>query len=186
MLKKINRNICICIKCNKEKLHFGNKMCSACLRNTKRKTKPSFYLGTCYSEISRRCKTYDPLRPNYYGKTKCSREEFFNRFIEDKTFLKLFKGWQKSFFKRGFAPSIDRIDVNGNYTIDNLQFLRHDFHNKKDQGFHYKLYKNNKFIKDFESQADLADFLKLHKSILCNKLKITNNIKNYRIERINV
>ena len=126
------RKTIICKRCNKDKLNFGLGMCSACLRHTKRETRPSFYLGTCYSEMSRRVKTFDPLRPKYFGKKKCTKEEFMNRFLNDKTFLKLYKGWQDSGFQRRFSPSIDRIDNNGDYLLDNLQFLVHTENTGKD------------------------------------------------------
>lgn len=119
------RKICICIKCNKESPHFGLGMCSPCLRKTKRETRPSFYLGTCYSEIKRRCKHKDPLRPNYVGKKFCTKQEFFDKFLNDSQFLSLFENWRNSGFKRGEAPSIDRIDNQGDYLIGNLQFIKH-------------------------------------------------------------
>lgn len=128
----------ICLRCNEYKMHFGLNMCSACLRHTKRETRPSFYLGTCYSEITRRCKHKDPLRIKYQGKKYCTKKEFFDRFLNDQDFLILYKGWQASNFQRGFAPSIDRIDNNGDYNIENLQFLLHsentgkDSHNQKE------------------------------------------------------
>lgn len=50
--KSCTRKTITCSRCKKEKIHFGNGMCSACLRRTKRETKPRFYIGTCYSEMS--------------------------------------------------------------------------------------------------------------------------------------
>lgn len=131
-MSKHGRKMVVCKRCDKYKLHFGLDMCSACLRRTKRETKPSFYLGTCYSELSRRVKTFDPLRPNYYGKKKCTKEQFINKFLNDKDFLKLYKQWQDSGFKRKSAPTIDRIKNNLNYKLDNLRFISHYENSTKD------------------------------------------------------
>lgn len=131
-MKSKGRKVCICKRCGKESLHFGLGMCSSCLRKTKRETKPSFYLGTCYSEIKRRCSHKDILRPNYFGKNFCTREEFFNKFLTDDNFLLLFDNWRNHNFKRGEAPSIDRIDNNGDYSIENSQFIKHSENTGKD------------------------------------------------------
>lgn len=128
-----DRKICICSRCNKEKLHFGLGMCSACLRRTKRETKPSFYLGTCYSEMSRRIKTFDKLRPNYFGKQICTKEEFIQKFIDNVEFLTQYKIWQESGFKRKYAPSIDRINNELDYTLDNIQFISQSYNGVKDK-----------------------------------------------------
>lgn len=179
MNKSRQRKTVKCRSCDKEKLHFGLGMCSACLRNHKRKTRPSFYLGTCYSEMSRRVKTYDPKRPNYFGKKKCTREEFINRFIDDNIFLELYKGWQKSNYERGEAPSIDRINDKGDYTLDNLQFIKHRKNAKKDN---YR-----QFIvadKKFYSLLDLSKFIGMDNDQLRHKLKKTNTINGYEIEEV--
>ena len=71
----------ICKECKVEKEHFGLQMCSPCLRKTKRQTKPSFYLGTQYSEIKRRC-THPNLKKRYYqGRKFCSKQEYIDKFI---------------------------------------------------------------------------------------------------------
>lgn len=156
-------------------MHFGLNMCSPCLRRTKRETKPSFYLGTCYSEMTRRCKHFDIVRPKYVGKNICTKEEFINRFLNDPTFLELFKGWQESGFKRGDAPSIDRIDNNGSYLIDNLQFLKHSDHNSK-------THKNKITDREFRSQPVIDNLGIRYESITeCakkNKVSV-DNIKKY-------
>lgn len=131
-MKKSGRKTIICSRCSKKKLSFGLGMCSSCLRRTKRETRPSFYLGTCYSEMCRRVNHFDLLRPKYFGKKICTKEQFFNRFLNDRVFLDLFKNWQENNFVRRESPSIDRIDNDGDYCIDNLQFLKHTENTGKD------------------------------------------------------
>ncbi len=158
--KIVGRKLVICSVCNKEKLNFGFNKCSACLRNWKRKNKPSFYLGTCYSEISRRTKTFLKTHPNYYGLEKCTREEFISKFKNDRNFLKQWNIWKENDFKRGFAPSIDRIDSNKGYTLDNLQFLSNIENARKEFGYPVKLkYNDTEVI--FDSYQLAANFLKI-------------------------
>ncbi len=38
-------------------------------------------------------------------------------------FTEVYNQWAKSGFKRNLTPSIDRIDSNGSYTVDNIQWL---------------------------------------------------------------
>jgi hypothetical protein len=57
------------------------------------------------------------------GKEYCTKSEFMGKFLTDEVFLKQYKKWQKSEYQRKSAPSIDRINEDIGYTIDNLQFL---------------------------------------------------------------
>lgn len=175
---KSRRKTVNCSRCNKYKLHFGKGMCSACLRRTKRENNPKFYLGTCYSELSRRCKTYDPLRPNYYTLNKCSKEEFFSKFLNNKLFLKLYKNWQDSKFKRKMSPTIDRIDNTKGYTIDNIRFIDHFENTGKDSRKKCAILKNDKIIKTFKSQRDLADYLNITPATVCKNIKLNKKYKN--------
>ncbi len=176
------RKMVDCSDCNASKEHFGLGRCSACLRKYKRRTRPSFYLGTCYSEISRRIRTYDPLRPNYYNKDKCTKDEFFSKFLEDSTFLNLFKSWQLSGFRRGEAPSIDRIDRTLGYTLDNMRFIKQNINScKEDKKMVYIETSQGRLV--LESQKSLADFLGVSPAMVCKKLK-SGKIKGYKIGRV--
>jgi len=159
-----------CIKCQKEKKHFGKGMCSACLRNTKRQTMPHFYLQTCYSELSRRVKTFDPLRPNYYGLNKCTKSEFLNKFLTDSEFLRLYKNWQISGYKRRHSPSIDRINNSLGYTLDNIRFILHTENSGKDDRLPIEFYNGLNWLK-FDSQKQLSNYLNLSASAVCKALK---------------
>ena len=173
----------ICLKCNKEKEHFGLKMCSACLRHYKRQTRPSFYLATCYSELCRRIKTYDPLRPNYFGKEKCSKKEFISKFINDWNFHKIYELWQNSGYKRKYAPSIDRIDFNKGYTLDNMVFIPQNINSNKEKKIKILLEKDG-YEFCFESCSLAARFLGLNPSYFCRIRKQSNNYNGYNINEL--
>lgn len=161
-------------------------MCSACLRRTKRETKPSFYLGTCYSEMSRRVKTYDPLRPNYFGKGKCSKEEFINAFVNNEQFLNIYKEWQTNNFQRKYAPSIDRIDNSKGYTLDNLQFIPQRINSVKDVKIKVNV-DDGKTIIEFDSQQAAADHIGIWEKAISRGLSENTifQIKGYKIWRVN-
>lgn len=174
------RTLIICKICDKEKIHYGLNMCSACIRNYKRKTRPSFYLGTCYSEITRRCKTKTVIRPNYYGKKYCTKEEFVNKFLTNEAFLKQYEIWQKSGFKRGFAPSIDRIDNDGDYTLDNLRFISNIENGIKDRV--KKVYQYNKkrvMVRSYESLKEACSLNNVPVHILFNRIHSGELYNNY-------
>lgn len=174
------RKLVICSVCEKEKLNFGFNMCSACLRHHKRKTRPSFYLGTCYSELSRRIKTYDEQRPNYFGRTKCTREEFIDAFINDENFLKQYKIWQENEYQRGFAPSIDRIDNLKDYTLDNLRFIDNVENGVKDKRKPLTI-KKGEISHTFRSMSEAADFIGVGCSNMTRGIKTNKKVKGWSL-----
>jgi len=176
-MKKVGRRMVGCSVCKKHKLNFGLNMCSACLRNYKRKTRPSFYLGTCFSEITRRCVTYDPKRPQYYGKKFCDREVFINSFVGDSEFLRLYKIWQSNDYQRKFAPSIDRIDNSKDYVMSNLRFITHYENSTKDAKIAVELLDNGIKIGEFDSITACAEFLNCKGPSLSRAMKANRKYK---------
>jgi hypothetical protein len=178
----LGRREVACKVCNKLKPNYGFGMCSACLRLHKRRTRPSYYLNTCYGEMKRRVNTYDELRPNYYGLEICSKEEFRNKFDNDPEFMRLYKEWQDSGFKRASSPSIDRIDNTVGYILTNMRFIRHGVNSLKDKLRSCYIIDNNIRI-DFNTQKDLADYLNVTPSIICVALKNGKKVKGFEIGR---
>ena len=175
------RKIIICSRYDKEKQHFGKGMCSPCLRQVKRRTKPSFYLGTCYSEIKRRCTHKHKTRNNkYFGMKYPTKVEFVERFINDIEFLDQYKKWQDGDFKRGLAPSIDRIDNELEYDIDNLRFIDNVTNGTKDCSMEVAAYKEGKLIDVYESMNEAA------RQTGCNPGSVHASInKGYKIKGYN-
>jgi hypothetical protein len=72
----------------------------------------------------------------YYANRKCgfSLNEF-ERWVKKNwdSYLSLHKVWLESGFKRGFVPSLDRIDNKVDYQLDNLQFLTLSENLRKDK-----------------------------------------------------
>lgn len=116
--------------------------------------------------MSRRVKTFDPKRPNYFGKDICTKEEFIGKFLEDPEFLRLFVNWQQNEFKRKFAPSIDRIDNEKGYKIDNLRFTSHYENSTKDTKIACRAFLNGELMSEFESQKECAKYIGIQESTL--------------------
>lgn len=62
-------------------------------------------------------------RPQYTGLPIADRDEFINWAMGNAEFHKLFAAWLKAGCPRRLAPSIDRIDPNKGYTLDNVRYL---------------------------------------------------------------
>lgn len=96
------------------------------------RTNPDRYLKHKYYMIRRRCTHETKGHRAYLGREYLSPSEW--SYFCEKTygdFIKLFRKWQESDFKRAEAPSIDRIDNEKGYTIGNLQWLTQSQNSRK-------------------------------------------------------
>jgi hypothetical protein len=57
------------------------------------------------------------------GKPLVDRETFVEWSLNDPEYNRLYAEWVATNYDRKLSPSIDRIDNNGGYTIDNMQWL---------------------------------------------------------------
>lgn len=132
------------------------KECQACNRNRRRRNNVKFFLTDLLSKIKARCKdtTTEINLKYYYGKQVCSKQEFLEKFLNNNDFLKLHKIWVNSNCLYKLTPSIDRIDIKGDYNIENLQIITHSENAGKDKEklpiLMYDLEGN--FIKEWESK----------------------------------
>lgn len=59
----------------------------------------------------------------YQNMTILSREDFYNWFLNSEDFKKLFTEYEASGFQRKLAPSVDRINSEKGYEIENMQII---------------------------------------------------------------
>jgi hypothetical protein len=111
---------------------------------------PWIYL---YQDIKRRCENKNRKDYIRYGakgiKCKITKDEIKFLWFRDKAYL-----MEK--------PSIDRKDNNGNYTLDNCQFIELSENSRKDNIrsiLQYDL--NGEFIKEWESQTEVSKILNI-------------------------
>lgn len=63
-------------------------------------------------------------RSSYKHRKLCfTYQQFVDRFLQDGQFRIVFDQWVKSGYKYQLCPSLDRIDNDGDYTLDNVQII---------------------------------------------------------------
>lgn len=67
----------------------------------------------------------------YEGKELLSKEEFYAWAYFDKQFHKLFEEYEKSGYEQRLAPSVDRINPDIGYTLDNMEFITHSENSRR-------------------------------------------------------
>jgi hypothetical protein len=117
-----------------------------------------------------------------FGKGHMSKEEFF-KWANNDTFKKLYLNWKRNKFNKNLSPSIDRIDLNKGYFLDNIQWITMRENNlKKDldwkksfnasfrKGKKVRLWKEDGTELFFDSGKEASIYFKK------NRLAVTNNI----------
>ena len=61
----------------------------------------------------------------YGGKEVLPKDEFYAWALANKSFHILYEAWEQSGFDRKLAPSVDRIDSQKGYTLDNMRWITH-------------------------------------------------------------
>lgn len=81
-----------------------------------RKT-PKGVLTNIYSKQKERSRLKEMEPPSY------SLKEFHDKYLKDKTFIRLYNEWVKSGYKKNKKPSFDRIDCFKPYSFDNIHVI---------------------------------------------------------------
>lgn len=82
-----------------------------------------------YNNMNRRVRGY-VKKHIYEGLEILSREDFYNFAKDSKEYNELYDKWVESNYDRKLSPSIDRIDSEGGYTLDNIRFITHSENSK--------------------------------------------------------
>lgn len=91
---------------------------------TRQRTNKKRILNHRYNQIKQRIEGRAVRNYKVNGKPMLTYDEWGNWTTAhmDK-FDEIYQKWHDSGFKRAFAPSIDRINPDGSYTVDNIQWL---------------------------------------------------------------
>jgi hypothetical protein len=95
-----------------------------------------------YAHIVLRCTGNNKLSLRYKGKKYPTKKQFLEWCYKKEnleSFTEIWSRWQEKGFERNYTPSIDRIDNNGGYELDNIQWLSNINNTKK--------YYNKPFVK---------------------------------------
>lgn len=87
-------------------------------------------LHKMYSNAQQRILGQDKKRLWYKGLPICSREEFY-RFAEQSAYKQLYEAWVKSDYCLRLTPTIDRLDNEKGYTLDNIEIVTHSENTKR-------------------------------------------------------
>jgi len=67
----------------------------------------------------------------YIGKSLLNKELFYEFSINDNSFNELYNNWVNCDYNRKLTPSIDRIDTNKGYELENIQWITHSENSRK-------------------------------------------------------
>lgn len=131
---KINTDFYKCSK-NKSGLYSSCIVCER-LRSFNRKDQKSkanaiYYktikghLNSIYNAMLRRCNPNNKKTKDlYYGvKVLITKEEFINFSLNNSDYILIYNKWKKTGYNRKLSPSIDRIDSDLHYSLDNIRWL---------------------------------------------------------------
>lgn len=105
---------------NKNKTIYYGSFCSTHQNNGTINS----YLSSSYSGMKRRVEgRHVHNRGNWKGKPILPRDVFVQWAKNHPDFLSLYKRYVMNDFDRKLAPSINRIDSNKGYTLDNMEWL---------------------------------------------------------------
>ena len=111
------------------------------------KSCPKRYLKNAYTNMRYRCYGLKRTHPSYivYVGVQCkiTLEEFIEWSMKESDFPEIHKKWKDARFESTLAPSLDRIDSDIHYSIDNIQWLTRSAH----------AYKTNDDIKKLRGQV---------------------------------
>lgn len=89
------------------------------------KTRTGF-LNCKYKKMKQRVTGGHPTKRHLYlGLEILPKEDFISFTNADESFNTLFKVWEASGYDTKLTPSINRIDSNKGYTLDNIEWITH-------------------------------------------------------------
>lgn len=99
------------------------------------RTDPEFFLKGTYIGMQYRVRGMaEKIAHIYEGLPICSQEEFMAWSLSDNTFKEVWFQWKTSGYEYRLTPSIDRIDNDAGYTLDNMQWLTVSDNTRKRNG----------------------------------------------------
>jgi hypothetical protein len=107
---------------NEKQREYRIRTNNSCTRNYE-KTKSGFLVRMYRNMKSRITGVQWKKKHLYSNKELISKEQFYEWANNNNDFHVLFSNWEASKYNRKLAPSIDRIDSDSGYTIENIRFV---------------------------------------------------------------
>lgn len=89
------------------------------------KTPKGFLMRKYRNMQSRTCGIQWRKAHLYLGKELLLREEFYKWALESDDFNRLYLGWVESNYDRKLCPTVDRIDPDYGYILENMRWITH-------------------------------------------------------------
>ena len=87
---------------------------------------PQGFLMRKYRNMQSRVTGVQRLKSHLYlGKSLLPRNEFYGWAKSSNTFKELFRVWQNSGYVRKMCPTVDRIDPQEGYELENMRWITH-------------------------------------------------------------
>lgn len=67
----------------------------------------------------------------YDGKYLLPREEFYDWALNHEGFWKLYGNWVQAGYPRKLCPSVDRVDSDRGYQLDNMEWVTHSENSRR-------------------------------------------------------
>jgi hypothetical protein len=99
---------------------------------TNKKVNFNYFVGRMYTKIKDRVNGNG--RAKYKDLPVCTKEEFLKLAYGSLQLKKLYSDWRVCGYIHKYVPSVDRIDSEKGYTIENIQFLTLSENSKKGGG----------------------------------------------------
>jgi hypothetical protein len=140
----------ICNRCNEEKelKDFPKelKYCKLCFNKKQRerrkennnkitlkyeKTKQGFLMRLYRNMLSRITGVQKKKHHLYQNKSLLEKIDFYNWAINNIDFHILFQNWENNNYDRKLTPSVDRIDSDKGYSLDNIEWVTHSENSRR-------------------------------------------------------
>lgn len=136
---QVSEGLCPCLYCKKQRGEQVEEKIPTVRSQSERKKerqKNDFLhiFKTKYSNMLSRVESKWGKNYAVAGRDICTKEDFILWCLEldnFKKFQRIHNAWRDSGYEYKLTPSIDRIDNDGGYTLDNMQWLTVSKNNKK-------------------------------------------------------
>jgi hypothetical protein len=95
------------------------------------KTKKGFLVRMYRNMKSRTCGIQKKKSHLYLGLTLLEKDLFYDWALSSEQFHAMFSAWELSNYHRKLTPTVDRIDSEFGYIVENMQWLTHSDNSRK-------------------------------------------------------
>jgi hypothetical protein len=123
-VSKTGYSLC-CKECKNAKQRLNRNQKGDIYTKKYEKTKKGYLMRTYRNMLFRVTGVLKKKAHLYEGLEILDKDEFYAWSLADKNFNKLFEIYEETNYTHALSPSIDRVDSNFGYTLDNMRWLTH-------------------------------------------------------------